>query len=165
MSTFRGGVPYAIDIKRLSEAYEVPTLTEGRLLPHAELSAIISSPAGSGRYYAVCNSWMHKVKQSTGIFMVWEPKEGIRVLEPTGVLGFGETRQRQKLKQLARSTKHFAWVKRERLDEIGKLRLDKQLRVASGIRDFIVSTTREMAVELAPVRSLPKPQIVRDKTA
>ena len=154
--TFTGGVPYAIDVKSLMEAFSIDTLTEGRVIPHDELEATIGSERGSQRYYGVVNSWIGRVKNETGVFLVWDQGTGVRVLDPASVLGHAETRTRQKIKQTGRAIKTFAWVKRERLDDTGKARLDHQMRVAMALKTAIDTTRKELAVELAPVKCLPK---------
>ena len=156
---FTGGVPYAIDVKRLSEAFPTDQLTEERVISHEELEGALSMDRGSQRYYGVCNSWIAKVKNETGIYMVWDQGSGIKVLTPAMLLGHAETRTRQKIKQTGRAIKTFAWVQRDRLDETGQQRLDHQMRVANALKSAIDTTRRELAVELAPVKCLPKRKV------
>lgn len=153
---FLGGLPYAPDVNRLKDTYPISELREGRIIPHEELSAIIQSPARAGRYYAVCNAWVNSIKNSHGIILVWERKEGLKVLAPDGVLSFAETRTRQKLKQTGKALRLFSWVERKRLDATGQQRLDHQLRVASIIKASIDGAKKELACDLAPIKSLPK---------
>lgn len=151
-----GGVPYALHIKRLQEAWPADKLTEGLTLTHEQLEGALNLPAKSQRYYGVINSWMTKLRNETGIFLAWEVGDGVKVLTPAQVLGHAETRTRQKLKQTGRAIRTFAWVDRERLDAKGQARLDHQTRVATALKAALDKTRQEMAVELAPVQSLPK---------
>ena len=159
---FAGGVPYAIDVKRLTEAFPVPSLTEGRVIKHENLEAIVNAPKGSQRYYAVINSWIHQLKNANGIFVAWESGTGIKILDPGGILTHTEIRTRQKIRQTGKAVKNYAWVDRTRLDTRGQQRLDHQTRVAAALRESLNAARREMAIELAPIQSLPKPKLIRD---
>lgn len=156
---FRGGIPYALDVKRLDEAFPVPSLAEGRLIGHEEIEAVIGEKHGSQRYYGVVNSWISRSRNQNAIHLVWEPGDGLRVLDPAGLFKHGEKRTIQKIRQTVRAVKIFAWVDRARLDEMGQRRLDHQMRVAHALGDALSNSRRELAVELAPIVSLPKRKI------
>jgi hypothetical protein len=162
VNTFTGGVPYAVDVARLKESYPVPKLTEGLVITHADLEKIVNAKAGTGRYYGVINSWISQMKNSNGIFIVWQPNVGIKVLDPSEIMSHGETTTRQKIGQVGKALKTFAWVDRKRLDQTGQQRLDHQLRVASAIKDSLNTARRELAIDLSPVKSLPKPKVIRE---
>jgi hypothetical protein len=156
-----GGVPYALDVKRLTEAFPVNDLTEDRVITHEDLEGTIQLRRGTQRYYGVINSWLHKMKQEAGIYMIWEPGDGVKVLNPAGLLFHAETRTRQKIKQTVRAIRIYGHVeqRRDRLDETGRARLDHMVRVANKTKEAIEQARKDMAVELAPVKSLPKRQI------
>ncbi len=160
---FKGGMPYGPDVNRLKETFPPSTkLTEGTIIPHDALEKVVQQERGTQRYYGVIDSWMTQMRNELSIFMVWEPGQGVKVLNPAEVLQIAETRTRQKIRQTGRAIKTFNWVDRSRLDEIGKQRLDHQMRVANAIRQSIDSARKELAVDLAPVKSLPKPQLVNE---
>lgn len=152
----RTGTPYALDVKRLTEHWPVPELTEGRVIPHEELAGVLNIEAGTQRYYGVVNSWRKRMLKECGVFMVWEASAGVTVLPPAGVLHHAETRTRQKIRQTGKAIRTFAWVDRERLDDTGKARLDHQMRVAAALQTATDAAKRQLAVELAPIKSLPK---------
>ena len=158
---FNGGLPYGPDVNRLKETFPVAKLAEGTILTHEELEAVVRQKRGTQRYYGVVNSWMKQQKNDNGIFMVWEASTGVKVLDPAGVLHCAETRTRQKIKQTGKAIRTFGWVDRSRLDETGQKRLDHQMRVASVIKQSIESAKKELAIDLAPVKSLPKPKLVQ----
>jgi hypothetical protein len=158
---FNGGMPYGPDVNRLKETFPVTKLTEGTIIRHEELEAVVRQQRGSQRYYGVINSWMSQQKNANGIFMVWEPATGIKVLNPAEILSHAETKTRQKIKQTGKAIRTFGWVDRNRLDETGQKRLDHQMRVANAIKQSIESARRELSVDIAPVKSLPKPQLVK----
>lgn len=156
---FRGGLPFEPDVKRLEEAFPVPELTEGRVIEHVALEAIVQAKRGSSRYYGVINSWINRLRNVSRIHAAWKPGDGIKILPPDELLGHGESRLRQKIGQTVKAANIFAWVERERLDSIGQRRLDHQIQIASRIKEKLTQERRQLSVELSPVRSLPKRQI------
>lgn len=155
-NVFKGGVPYAVDVNRIKEEIPTQSLTEGTVIEHARLSALVGARAGDQRYYGVVNAWRSQMKNAHGIFIVWEPTQGVKVLAPSDILTYAEMQTRQKIKQTGRAIRHFAWVDRNRLDATGQKRLDHQTRVASAIKDALTTARREMAVNISPVKSLPR---------
>lgn len=156
---FRGGLPFAPDVKRLEEAFPVDSLAEGRIIGHERLETIVQAKRGTGRYYGVINSWIHRLRNVNGVFVVWQQGDGIKVLNPAEILDHAELRTRQKIRQTGRAVKTFAWVDRTRLDETGQRRLDHQMRIVGAMKDSLDQAKRQLAVELAPVHSLPKRKI------
>ena len=152
----RNGVPYALSVRKLIDKWPVQSLTEQQLIPHGELEAVIETPAKTGRYYGIVNSWISRMKREYGTFMVWEPGGGVRVLDPSNVLGHAEKRTRQKIKQTGRAIGIFRHVDRTRLNETGQARLDHQVRTFALLRDAMAAAKKETSIDLAPVVSLPK---------
>ncbi len=159
---WRGGMPYGPDRKRLNEAFPVSSLTEGRTILHQELEGAINCKAKTSRYYSVVDSWIHQQENENGIFMRWEPTVGVKIMTPADVLAHAETKTRQKLRQTVKAIRIFGKVDRPRLDKIGQERLDHQMRVASLIKESADGARKQLAVDLAPVKSLPKPKLVRE---
>lgn len=163
--TFKGGIPYAIDVNRLKESFPTTELVEGRIIKHEELEKIVQVARGTQRYYGVINAWLGHVKNSTGIVIIWEQRLGLKVLNPGEILEYAETITKQKIGQTARAIKTFGWVDRNRLDAVGQQRLDHQMRIASVMKEALTTAKKQLAVELSPVKSLPKPTVIRDKMA
>jgi hypothetical protein len=159
---FRGGVPYAVDVKRLLEAFPVPLLTEGLVIGHAQLQELIGAPKGGQRYYGVVNSWIAQMKSSNGIFIIWEPAIGLKVLGPAEILTFAETKTRQKIRQTGRAIGTLRWVDRGRLDAMGQRRFDHERRATGILLDALQAARKDLAVDLAPIASLPKPKLIRE---
>ena len=155
MDIFRGGIPYAIDVRRLQEAFPTASLVEGLLVTHSELEGVLDCKRGTQRYYGVVNSWIKHERHSNGVFAVWEFAQGIRILDPSGVLDYAETRTRQKIKQTGGAIRTFAWVDRQRLNDTGQKRLDHQLRVAAAIAASLDTARQQLTIDLTPVKSLP----------
>lgn len=155
-TVFRGGLPYGPEFARLDEAFPVASLAEGAKVTHERLEGVLGVKRQSGRYYGVVNAWITRQRNQNGVFMVWELTVGLKVLNPAEILDFAETRTRQKIRQTRRAIKTFGYVDRSRLDNVGQRRLDHQLRVAEAIKTSLDMAKRDLAVELAPVKSLPK---------
>jgi len=160
--TFRGGVPYAVDVRRLTEAFPGPSLTEGRTITHAQLEEIVSASRASQRYYGVIHSWMARMKNANGIFIIWQRSVGLKVLSPAEILGFAGTKTRQKIGQLGKAVRIYGHVDRKRLDTTGQQRFDHETHVLSVLEDAARAAKKEMPINLAPIRSLPKPAIMRE---
>lgn len=152
--TFRGGIPYQVDVNRLKDAFPITSLAEGRVIKHDDLERVVKVRPGAQRYYGVINSWIGQMKHANGIFMVWEPSVGIKVLNPADILTFAETRTRQKMRQTRKAIQHFAWVDRSRLNDMDQQRLDHKMRISAAIRDSLLAANKELAVILAPVKSI-----------
>jgi len=159
--TFKGGLPYGPDVNRLKEAFPVERLTEDTVITHEKLEAVVSESRGSQRYYGVINSWISQLKNSNGLFIIWEASIGIKVLNPAEILNVAEVRTRQKIKQTGKAIKTFGWVDRSRLDTTGQKRLDHQLRVVAAVKESIDNARKQLSIDIAPVKSLPKPQLLR----
>lgn len=153
---FTGGIPYGPDVKRLCEAFPVPALTEGLVIRHGQLEEVLGYKRGTGRYYGVIKSWIGRQQNENSIIVRWEPATGLRVLDPAGVLHRSESQVRQKISQTVRAVKLFAWVDRKRLDENGQKRLDHQVQIVNRVTEALRSAKKDLAVEIAPVKSLPK---------
>ena len=160
---FRGGLPYSIDVRRLKDRYPVETLTEGLIIQHADLEGIVNCKAGTQRYYGVINSWISSVKNSNGIIIIWQPSVGLKILEPSGTMGHVDRKSRQKARQFVSATRIFGWVDRNRLNSAGQARLDHQMQYLAKIASEVRSVPKELAVDIAPVLSLPKPKLVPSK--
>jgi len=159
MPLFAGAVPYGPDIKKLEARFPVETLEEGMLIEHEILEAVINQKRGTSRYYGVVNSWRLRIRNQTAVFITWEMGKGLVVLPPHGVQGHAEAKTRQKIRQTARAIALFKWVDRSRLNDIGQRRFDHQTRLLELMRQQMETTKRQIAIELVPVRSLPKPDL------
>jgi hypothetical protein len=159
MSIFRGGIPYGMDVNRLKEAFPVPTLVEGRVINHSELQEVLSNPSTS-RYYCVVNSWRREMKNMNAVHIVWESKIGLKILDPAQLYGHTKKGIKQKFRQVGRKLKALDWVDRKRLNPVGQQAFDHDIQVRSKVAAALESANKDLAVDLAPVKSLPKPKIV-----
>ena len=160
MPLYAGAVPYGPDVKKLEERFPIETLYEGMLIEHFVLESVINQKRGTSRYYGTINSWKMRILNRTNVFLAWLPGQGLEVLDPAKVFGHVETKTRQKMRQTGRAVRMYGHVNRDRLNDIGQRRLDHQMKVLDAMRQHLDAAKREMAIELVPVRSLPKPEPV-----
>lgn len=156
---FRGGMPYGPDIKKLNESFPLDSLAEGLVLTHEKLEKAVGYRAGTSRYYAVVKSWIGRQRAENRIFIVFEPKIGVKVLNPAEVMEYAEKSVRQKIGQTGKAVRIFNWVERERLDSTGQKRFDHQTKVVGVIRQSLEAARKELAIELSPIKSLPRPAV------
>ena len=158
-ATICNGVPYGPDIKILQEAWPVPALIEGLVITHEQFAQALGYGWKSSRFYAVIRAWCHREYSEHGIFMAWEQKIGLRVLDPASKLLHGEGRIRGGLRRTKRGIKIVASVDGSRLDEMGKKRLDHDRHIAAVLNDALDSAKKQLAIDLAPIKSLPRPLV------
>lgn len=149
-----GGIPYGPQVNRLKDKFPKPE--EGTVFTHGELEGIISEPIGTQRYYGVVNSWRTYLLHDLGIDSAWLPGEGLKILNPAERLKVGEDQFRQGLRKTRRAFRRTAIIPRERLDDLGRQRFDHQMKVMAKLSTAAVEAGRGLAIDLAPVKSLPK---------
>lgn len=157
---FRGGMPYEPDVNRLKERFPASALTEGRVIGHAELETALVYKKGTPRYYGVINSWMAYCEGELGIYLRWKAQIGLEVMEPAVHFEYRETGLKQKLRGARKAARRVATVPRHRLDAIGQARFDHVAREAAMIAQWASDKQKQLAIELSPVKSLPKPKLV-----
>ena len=151
---FFGGIPYGPQVNRLKDKFPKPE--EEIVYTHGELEEIIREPIGTQRYYGVINSWRNYLLHDLGIDSAWCPGEGLKILNPEDRLKVGEDQFRQGLRKTRRAFKRTAIIPRERLDDIGRQRFDHQMKIMAKLSTAAVEAKRDLAIDLAPVKSLPK---------
>jgi len=155
---WKRGVPYGPQVRRLEEAYPKPD--ENLMLTHEELEKLTGEQRGTPRYYRVVNSWRKKLFNELGIDSSWIWGEGIKILEPADRLHASETDFKTGLRKAKRAIRRLAATPRDRLDAIGQQRYDHVSIVMAKMRAEADQAQRQLAVDLAPVKSLPKPRLV-----
>lgn len=150
----RGGLPYGPEIEKLDAAFPVPSLTEGRVIPSAEIQQVLGLKAGP-RYYAVVNSWRGKQRAQRNIILEYRDG-GLKVLPPGEVLDVAETSTHRAARHIKRAVRKFGWVDRKRLDESGQRRYDHTSRVATVMAAAVEDSKKKMAIELPAAQSLPR---------
>jgi hypothetical protein len=152
------GIPYAPDVRRLEEAY--PSPQEDQVIRHDEFEKLLKIPGKSQRYYGVINTWRKRLRTERNIDSEWLPGIGVKILNPADRLKVSESNVKHGIRHTGRAFRRLAVVPRDRLDAIGQARYDHAITVASKLTTAGRDAQRELAIDLAPVKSLPKPKLV-----
>jgi len=158
-ATVVNSIPYGPDIKLLQETWPVARLQLGFTIHYDEFSQVLGYDRHSSRFYSVIRSWCHLEDREHGIFMAWEPKIGLRVLGQSGKLMGAELKTARGCRAIRRGKRMIDSVDTEQLDDLGKKRLDHDRHVLAVLYDHISSAQKQLASELAPIKSLPRPSI------
>lgn len=152
------GIPYNLDVQKLEEKY--PTPSEDEIIRHAEFEELLKIPQKTQRYYGVINTWRRNLRRERNIDTEWVHGVGLKILNPADRLKESERNIKQGIRHTGRAFKRLAITPRDRLDSIGQARFDHALQVASKLTAAGREAGRELAIDLAPVKSLPKPKLV-----
>jgi hypothetical protein len=160
---WKGGLPYGPQVKKLEEAYPRPE--EDSVISHEDFVALVSETKGTQRYYGVINSWRKKLFNELGIDTAWLPGDGIKILPPADRLKVSEGDFKTGLRKAKRAVRRLAATPRERLDDIGRKRYDHTAIVMAKVSSVADEARKQLAIDLAPVKSLPRPQLVLKEMA
>jgi hypothetical protein len=152
------GIPYGPDVRKLEEAF--PSPDEDQIIRHGELEALLKIPSKTSRYYGVVNGWRKKLRNDRNIDSEWIHGIGLKILNPADRLIESERNVKQGIRHTGRAFRRLAIVPRDRLDAIGQARYDHAIGVAAKLTQAGRDAKRELAIDLAPVKSLPKPKLV-----
>ena len=160
---WKGGLPYGPQVQRLRDSF--PNPEEEKLFSHNEFEALLGEVRGSQRYYGIINSWRKYLINTLGIDSDWNPGEGLLILPPAKRLECGERDTKRGIRRVKRGIRRTAATPRDRLDEIGKARYDHAAMAYAKMIPALDEGRKALAVDIAPVKSLPKPKLVQDKKA
>ena len=152
------GISYGPDVRKLEEAF--PSPDEDTIITSEELEKIITTPQKSGRFYGVINAWRRRLRADRNIDSEWVHGVGVKILNPADRLKVSETNIKQGIRKTGRAFRRLAITPRDRLDVVGQQRYDHQLQVAAKLTQAGRDAKKELAIDLAPVKSLPKPRLV-----
>ena len=152
------GIPYGPDVRKLEEAF--PSPDEDQIIRHGEFEGLLKIESQTSRYYGVINTWRRRLRNERNIDSEWLHGIGLKILNPADRLKESERNVKQGIRHTGRAFRRLAIVPRERLDAIGQARYDHALQVASKLTTAGKDAQRELAIDLAPVKSLPKPKLV-----
>lgn len=153
-----GGIPYGPDVRKLEEAF--PNPEEDQIIKHAEFEALLKIPKQTQRYYGVINTWRRRLRNDRNIDSEWVQGIGVKILNPADRLKVSEANVKQGIRHTGRAFRRLAITPRDRLDTVGQARYDHAIAVASKLTQAGRDAKRELAIDLAPVKSLPKVKLV-----
>lgn len=152
------GIPYGPDVRKLEEAF--PNPEEDQVISSDQFESIIRVEQKTARFYGVINTWRRRLRTDRNIDSEWIQGVGVKILNPADRLKVSEGNIKQGIRKTGRAFRRLAITPRERLDAIGQQRYDHQLQIGAKLTAAGREAKRELAVDLAPVKSLPKPKLV-----
>lgn len=152
------GIPYGPDVRKLEEAF--PSPEEDQTIKSEEFEKIIRVQQKTSRFYGVINAWRRRLRTDPNIDSEWIHGVGVKILNPADRLKVSEVNIKQGIRKTGRAFRRLAITPRERLDAVGQQRYDHQLQVGAKLTQAGRDAQRELAIDLAPVKSLPKPKLV-----
>jgi hypothetical protein len=152
------GIPYGPDVRKLEEAF--PNPEEDQIIKSEEFEKIIRVEQKTARFYGVINAWRRRLRTDRNIDSEWVHGVGVKILNPADRLKVSEVNIKQGIRRTGRAFRRLAITPRERLDAVGQQRYDHQLQVGAKLIQAGRDAKKELAIDLAPVRSLPKPKLV-----
>lgn len=152
------GIPYGPDIRKLEEAY--PNPEEDQVIKSEEFEKVIRVPQKTSRFYGVINTWRRRLRADRNIDSEWVQGVGVKILNPADRLKLSEGNIKQGIRHTGRAFRRLGVVPRERLDAMGQARYDHAVQVASKLTVAGREAKKELAIDLAPIKSLPKPKLV-----
>lgn len=152
------GIPYGPDIRKLEESF--PNPQEDQVITSDDFEKIIRVEQKTGRFYGVINAWRRRMRAERNIDSEWVQGVGVKILNPADRLKVSEGDIKHGIRKTGRAYRRLAVTPRERLDTVGQQRYDHQLQVASKLIIAGREAKKELAIDLAPIKSLPKPKLV-----
>lgn len=152
------GIPYGPDVRKLEEAF--PNPEEDQIIKSEKFEEIIRVEQKTQRFYGVINTWRRRLRTDRNIDSEWVPGVGVKILNPADRLTVSEQNIKHGIRKTGRAFRRLAITPRERLDAVGQQRFDHQMQVGAKLVQAGRDAKRELAIDLAPVKSLPKPKLV-----
>lgn len=152
------GIPYGPDIRKLDETF--PNPQEDQIIKSEDFEKIIRTPQHTQRFYGVINAWRRRLRADRNIDSEWVRGVGVKILNPADRLKVSEGNIKHGIRKTNRAYRRLAVTPRDRLDAVGQQRYDHQLQVAAKLIAAGREAKKELAIDLAPVKSLPKPKLV-----
>ena len=151
MSTLHfGGLPTAIDTKKLEEKYGVPDV--GRLLSHAEIAECIGYAWKTHRYTTVVAAWRRILRKNHNVDTDAIPGEGIKVLDMVERVGVSARDLKRGVRGIRGAAIRVATVDESKIaDPLERAKATKTKEVTTRI---YMMSSNEVKV-LAPPRPVP----------
>lgn len=151
---FLGGVPTDPDVKRLIEAF--PSLKPGDEISHNDVANVLGVERASGRYRTVTTAWRNHLVKSCNIRLRAINGVGYRVMEAMervthNVRGLGKG-----TKIIRRASDDVRRVDATQLSQEQQRVTEHVLRRMDSVTDFLLKTSKEIAIEFKPITQLPR---------
>ena len=143
---FAVGMPTAVDVTRLMEAFGVPS--EGTRISYEDIERLLSVTPRQSRFWSVTAAWRRKLEREHNLLIEAVPGEGFDVLTNRGRVGFTARDFKSGLRKVTRAGERAAKTSRVQLSPQEVRVLDYQSQCAAQWRV-------QAAVEARKLRELP----------
>lgn len=128
---FLGGLPTAIDVKRLRETF--PDLRPGDEITHERVEAALGIPRTDGRYRTVTSAWRRDLFRLDNVEVGAIVGIGFRVLTAEERVDAGVGRFQQGTRIQGRSLRRMRTIRPSDLDAPHQAKLDHAIRVGASV--------------------------------
>lgn len=120
MTIFLGGIPTEPQIKLLRDTYH--DLPEGKLIPYAEVEALLECSRKASRFAVVTRRWRKLTERLTGVIIGTTPAVGFIVLSDAQKLNLSGDKLSTAVRMTRRSAVVLSRVERSKLtqEELGR---------------------------------------------
>jgi hypothetical protein len=153
-NAFFGGLPTAIDVRKLEETFGVPE--PGTLIAHSAIAACIGVKWKSARYATVLTSWRKKLEDPHNLHTWVEPGEGLRILTEDEAVDARRTGWRHNLRAIKRTVIATSRIDAAKIVDPERRRVrDKLEQIASRVVMFAATESQGLKPP-APPSALPR---------
>jgi hypothetical protein len=133
MKTFFGGIPTAVDVKKLQEKWPVQEMNPGDIFLYSDVSALIKADIRSNRFKTVTNKWRRDLEHSDGVLIGTADSDKFVVLSDSQKLNLSGSKLRTAGRAVRRSIVVHAFTNRKKLTEAEQATYDHQQQVQAKI--------------------------------
>jgi hypothetical protein len=156
---FFGGMPTAIDVKKLEERFGVPD--EGTLIPHADIAACIGVAWRSARYTTVLASWRKKLESPHNLHTGVIPGEGLKILTADEAVDWRRGDWRRNVRGIKRTAMETKRIDPSKIVNAEQLKVRDKLEEVSS-RVFMYAAQESKALRPpTPPAALPRRSAVK----
>jgi len=124
-------VPTAPDVRRLVDAYGVPTI--GTLYTHDEIEGVIKESRTSSRYRTVTLAWRRQIEREHDIILGAEPGQGFVALRPEERIDYSGRKLKTGVRAVRRAGRVVSTTDTSKLTREQVERADHVRRVAGAV--------------------------------
>lgn len=121
-----GGIPTALEIKKLREAYPENRMKHGDIIEYDDVSEIIGAKPKTNRFKAITCRWRSLIEKDTGIRIGAFEGTYFKVLNESEKLEFIQNKKRSVTRQMRKNLIRTSYVDRSKLTQKEKDALDHE---------------------------------------
>ena len=149
-----GGLPTAIDTKKLEEAFGIPDV--GRLIAYPEIEAVIGHRWKTNRFTTVVSAWRRNLRKNHNVDTDAIPSEGVKVLDMTERVGVSARDLKRGVRGIRGAAIRVSTVDESKIgDAIERAKATKTKEVATRIY-MMTSNEVKTLTPPKPVAALPR---------